>query len=499
MKTFIITLLVVVVTAGLILVGCKSSQTSTKQGEAAISGFVKDSDTRIGLGGAVITASTLTQSLSATTNSDGSFANLTFNADSLAIVSVLVQKSGYNDTSFSVVIQSGSVLQLNILLSPKTSIIPGGGTGLANTIAFLGATPQEVRVYGVGAQETSILGWEVRDSLGFPIDAAHAVQLSFTLNGGPQGGEYVSPAVLLTNSIGRAFTTFNAGTRAGIVQVLAQANVGSRLISSSPVRVVIDAGFPVHSHFTIAAANYNFAAMHWLARTDVISVLLGDIYSNPVAPGTAVYFHTSPYPPADTAGGAGVIQPATWTNVNGQGTVNLISGNPLPLGQYADAVAGNAYHWVVGRTVGQGGTVVTDSILMMWSGYSRITNLSPDSTLLSVDGAGFHIPDGGCRTFTFTAADEFGHPLSAGTVISVVGTVPPPTTIGDQVNQIQLSFGINGSVTLPDVTAPGAYTNFSFDLCDGSAGFSSPTVVVVTISISSQNGNVTKTFRGIVN
>ena len=499
MKTFIITLLVVVVAAGLIIVGCKSSQTSTKQGEGAIAGFVRDGETRIGLGGAVITASTLTQTQTATTNADGSFSNLTFTADSVVILSVLVQKSGYNDTSFSVVLQSGSVLQLTITLSPKSVIVPGGGTGLANTIAFLGATPQEIRVYGVGAQETSILGWEVRDSLGFPIDAAHAVQLSFSLFGGPQGGEYASPITATTNAAGRAYTTFNSGTRAGIVQVLASATVGSRTISSSPVRIVIDAGFPVRSHFTISAVNYNFPALHWLARTAPIAVLIGDVYSNPVAPGTAVYFHTSPYPPSDTAGGAGVIQPATWTNKDGQGGVSLISGNPLPLGPYADPVAGNAYHWVVGRTVGQAGTIVTDSVLMMWSGFSAISSLSPDSSLISGDQASFHIPDGGCRRFTFTVADELGHPLSAGSVISVIGSVPPPTTIGAQVNQIQLSFGINGSVTMPDVTVPGAYTNFSFDLCDGSAGFASPTVVVVTISVASQNGNVTRTFRGIVN
>ncbi len=494
MKTFIITLLVGVLCAAAIFVGCKSDQSATKQGEAAVSGFVKDASTRIGLSGATITITSLTQTLSVNTNPDGSFPNQSFATDSTLIVSILVTKSGYNDTTFSVVIESGTVAQLTILLSPKSLVVtPGGGTGLAQTIAFLGSNPQEVRVYGVGGQETSILSWEVRDSLGLPIDAAHSVLLNFQLVSGPNGGEYVSPSSVTTNTVGRAYTTFNAGTKAGVTQILAQASVGSRTITSQPVRVIIDGGFPVQSHFTVAPAAYNFAAFNWLNRRNQITILAGDIYGNPVAPNTAVYFHTSPYA-AGESGGAGVIQPAVFTDKDGLGSVYLISGYPLPTGAYAAAgpSPGDGYHYVVARTIGQNGAVVTDSIMLLWSGVPIISNLNPVT---------FNIANGGSQNISFTVSDQNGHPLAAGTSISVTGQVPPPPDPNTPVNQIQVGFGLNGGLTLPDVIAAGpGTTDFSFRLSDGSSQINDVvgTPVLMTVSVSGPNGTAITFINGIV-
>ena len=98
-----------------------------------------------------------------------------------------------------------------------------------------------------------------------------------------------------------------------------------------------------------------------------ITVLVGDMYSNPVAPGTAVYFRSS----------AGVVQPTVFTNKDGFGTVKLYSGNPEPLGTYAAPGQGDGYHYVVARTLGQGGVAVEDSTLILWSGPGSISNVSP--------------------------------------------------------------------------------------------------------------------------
>jgi len=68
---------------------------------------------------------------------------------------------------------SGQITQLNVAMT-RRSQITGGGSGIAQTIAFVGANPQEIRVKGVGQIETSYLTWEVRDSLGLPIDLSHA-------------------------------------------------------------------------------------------------------------------------------------------------------------------------------------------------------------------------------------------------------------------------------------------------------------------------------------
>ncbi len=493
MRTTMVISIACILCAGLLVVGCKSDETSASQGEAGFYGTVTDGSTGAVLSGAAVTATAsggATQT--AVTDANGNFPQLKFATDSTLSVTVTVQKSGYNDTTFAIILRSSTVAQLGIRLSAKSVIVPpGGGTGLAQTITFLGANPQELRVYGVGGQETSVLSFEVRDSLGLPIDAAHSVVLYFSLVSGPGGGEYVSPTAFQTNSVGRAYTTFNAGIRAGVTQVVAQATVGSRTLKSTPVRVVIDGGFPVQSHFSISAGSYNFPAMHWQNRRDLVQVLVGDIYSNPVATNTAVYFHTSPYPAAEL-GGAGVIQPTVYTDKDGLGSVNLMSGSPQPLGSYADPTGGygDGYHFVVARTIGENGAVVTDSVRTLWSGYPFISNLNPTS---------FSVPNGGSTDFTFTVSDELNHPLAAGTVITVTATVPPPPDPNSKMNQVQVGFGLNGSFTLPDVITGGTNrTDFTFRLSDGTSDFDQATAVLLTISVSGPNGSTMQFINGTV-
>jgi len=470
---------------------CKSDSTSTSatQGEGVVSGTVIDGLTGGPLTGVSISAQGVSAGLKTfTTGAQGTY-SFTFSVDSSTLITMTFTKSGYRDTSVVLQLISGAVFPLTIQLNPKSVITPGlgGGSGLAQTIAFLGSTPPEVSVYGVGGLETSVLGWEVRDSLGLPIDAAHAVALTFTFVG-PGGGEYISPLILTTNSAGRAFTTFNSGIKAGIVQIVATATVAGRTITTSPVRLIIAAGYAVRSHFTIAATQYNFAGLDWLNRRDAITVLVGDIYSNPVAINTGVYFHTSPYPAGET-GGAGVIQPSVFTNKDGLGTVELISGNPDPLGSYA-ATQGDGYHYVVAQTLGKGGVSVRDSILMLWTGRAVISSVSPDT---------FTIGNGGSRFFTFTAADRLGHPLSTGTTITVTATVPPPSGGLERVNQVQVAFGDGGTVTLEDEMVGGAgITNFSFKLSDGTFDLNEATAATVTIKTNGANGKTVFTFSGIV-
>jgi len=466
------------------LVGCKSdSSTQAAAGEGAVSGVVSDVSTGAPLAGVTVQAqSGFAGSKSATTDGQGNY-RVDFTIDSSALVTVTYSKNGFRDTTLITQIRSGNVTFLNVALNPKGGVVPpGGGTGLAQTIAFLGALPQTVSVYGVGGKETAVLKWEVRDSLGLPIDAGHAVALSFSSVNGPNGGEYISPPTLTTNAAGQAVTTLNAGTRAGVVQILASATVGGRTITSSPVQVVINGGFPVQSHFTLGAQQFNFPALGVMGKTLPISVLAGDIYSNPVSPGTAVYFRTS----------AGVIQPSVFTNGDGQGSVALISGNPAPLGGSAAAGFGDGYHYLAARTLGQNGTPVQDSILILWTGAGRIDSLTPGT---------FDIPNQGSQSFTFKVADGLGHPLSQGTTISVVATIPPPPTPNVAQNQVFVVFGNNGSIALPDMIFPGqGRTVFSFTLRDGSWAVTDATPVSVTITVVSPNndGPLSYTIGGTV-
>jgi hypothetical protein len=486
MKTNTIILIIAFLVGLALLAGCKSDQTAATQGEGKVNGVVSDGATNTVLSGVNITAQAFGGGAQTkTTDAQGTYA-FSFTIDTTTNVTLSLSKTGYRDTTIIVSVQSGTVLVLNIHMTAKSVVVPlgGSGSGLAQTIAFLYANPQEVAVYGVGGQETSVLGWQVQDSLGLPVDAAHAVSLTFTSTNGPNGGEYISPPVLMSNAEGQAFTTFNSGTRSGVVQITASATVAGRAIMSSPVRLVIRSGFADQAHFTVGPEKFNFPALGIFGKYLKISVLVGDKYSNPVASNTAIYFRSS----------AGVIQPTVFTDGNGQGSVNLISGNPAPLGAYAAVPPGDGYHYVVARTLGQGGVPVQDSILVLWSGPGHISNVNPST---------FDIPNKGSQSFTFQVTDALGHPLAEGTKVTVIATIPPPPTQGVRQNQVIVAFGSNGAVEIPDAIFPGAnVTNFSFTLRDGSwdVDDTDGTPVDVSIRVETPNnaGPVTAVVSGVV-
>ncbi|MER3522684.1 MAG: hypothetical protein C4326_01100 [Ignavibacteria bacterium] len=473
------------VATAFLFAACSNQDTGPSAGVGVVSGFVKDAGNRSPLAGVIVEGRVGAQNpVTATTDAQGRY-ELRFDLDSATTAKISIRNyTGYRDTlDIVVTVRPNEATLKDIDLTAKSQVVGSGGSssGLAQTIAFLGANPTQVSVYGVGGQETAVLGFEARDSLGLPIDAAHAVQIQFALQGGPNGGEYISPTVLTTNGVGRAYVAFNSGTRSGVVQVLASATVGTRTITSSPVRVVINAGFPDQAHFTIAPEKLNFPTLGVAGNRNRMLVIVGDRYSNPVIAGTAVYFSSS----------AGVIQASVFTNNDGQGTVDLISGNPAPFGQYA-AQQGDGYHYVVARTIGEGGAVVRDSVLILWSGRSQISNITP---------ASFTIPNAGYQDFTFTVSDYLGHPLAAGTTISVVATVPPPPDPNAQVNQVQLAFGRNGQVVLEDIVLPGpGRTEFGFRLSDGTPNPNVlPSAVSISISVEGPNGNAYATINGTCN
>jgi hypothetical protein len=462
--------------ASLGLFACKSDTASGPvTGEGQVSGTVLDKTTSTPLTGVTVTAQSLAGgTTSTTTGASGQF-TISFTIDSTTSVIVAFSKSGWRDTTIVFSIKSGSITPATVIMTPRSIIgNPGGsgGSGLAQTIAFMGANPQQISVRGVGGLETALLTFEVRDSLGLPIDAAHAITLTISIQNGPGGGEYISPSPVTTNTAGQAFTTVTAGTRSGVFQIVATGTVGARVLTTTPVRLTINAGFADQVHFTVAAPFYNLPILGIANARTPISVLVGDRYSNPVLVNTAVYFRSS----------AGVIQPTIFTNQDGQGSVSLISGNPQPLGAYAAVAFGNGYHYIVARTIGEAGATVTDSILVLWSGQSLITNFAPGT---------FNIPNGGSQTFTFTVADALGHPLAAGTTISVLALVPPPPDPNAPVNQVQLSFGVSGGITLNDMIFPGpGATTFTCKLSDGTTNIldSIGTRVSLSVSVGGPNG-----------
>lgn len=472
MKRTIMALMFVVGFAA-VFFGCKSDDSTTApSGTGVISGTVVDSSSSAPLSGVTVTAqSASVGTQSQVTDATGTF-SFSFDTDSARTVTLTFSKSGYRNRTLVAEASSGNVTPLSVVLGTTTPISGGTTSGLASTIYLASALPSDISVYGLGANETSYLVWEVRDSVGVPIDAAHAVTVTFSLVGNPNGGEFIYPVTVTTNAQGRATTSLSSGVRAGTVQVVATTQAGGRTIVSAPGRIVIHSGFPHQSHFSLGAARYNFPALGVLGARDGISVLVGDLYSNPVATNTAVYF----------ASRAGVILASAFTSPSGEGSVQLISGNPYPVGSNALTQYGQGYHYAVASTIGSGGTIVADSVLILWSGPSEITGVTPST---------INIPNAGFQQFNFVVSDFNGNTLSAPTGISVSVTGV----------QAIVAFGNNGSFTISQdvILPPGANTQFSCIVSDNQPDTSYVTSATLSITVSSAgNGNATTSIGGTI-
>ena len=464
---------------------CRSNDTTAPTtGEGAASGIVKDAISGQPIEAVSVSApSTQGDNVTGQTDNTGKY-TIKLPVDSTLNATVSFSRQGYRDTTITVKLKSGSTTTANLSMTANAAVTGGGG--LPQTITFLSSAPPTLAVYGVGATETSLLTWEVRDSLGNAVDLVHPAQITFSIVGGPGGGEYISPSTMTTNATGRATVTLNAGTKAGVCQILATTSANGRTISSSPVHMVINGGFPDQAHFTIAVPNHNFPALDIVGSRLQVSVLIGDKYSNPASP-SAVYFSSTAGVVQGTFGGA-------VTTSDGQGSVDLISGNPYPYGANASVAYGNGYNYVVARTIGQNGVTVQDSVLLVWSGGPQITNVSP---------ATFDIPNTGSATIGFTVSDQLGHPLAAGTSIAVLAEIPAPTVDGAQQNKVFLSFGQDGKVELPDLLFPGAgSTNFTIMLQDGSWGLTdvagTPVMVTITVTGPNTTSPIVRTITGVV-
>ncbi|MDI6780463.1 MAG: hypothetical protein QME25_09850, partial [Bacteroidota bacterium] len=356
--------------------------------------------------------------------------------------------------------------------------VTGGdpATAFPHSIAYVGPATINLSVAGVGGTESAIITYEVRDSLGAPITFERRDTISFSLVGTPiLGGAYVSPAYAITNAAGRVSTTINSGIKSGVLQLVATLRRESdgAIVSSTPIKVVINAGLPDQSYFSIAPAQFNFAGYNWVGRENRILVQVGDKYSNPVQPGTAIYFNAT----------GGIIQAAGYTNTAGQVTNTLYSGNPLP--NDPTPGFGPGYAWVTAFTLGENGVEVKDSVRVLFSGRPYIT----------VNPTSFAVPKGGSVMIDVNISDQHGNPLAPGTQITpTIEFTPPEGT--------NWSAKIGGLPTDPlddYLTRGPGRTDFQLQVIDATPG-GTPQVmpVVVKIVVTGANGTTTKFIYGSV-
>ena len=338
---------------------------------------------------------------------------------------------------------------------------------LASQIAFLGATQNDIFVSGVGGTENTTLTYEIRDSLGFAIDKNRRVYTTFAVqffpNSFSSGGTapVVIPSSDSTDDVGRVHTTVASGTQAGVVQVVVNILIPGRpLLVSQPVKISVHAGFADPQHFTLAAAQLNFPGLDRAFVQENITAQVADKFSNPVPAGTAVYFNTA-HGSIQTGGGD-----AGLTDANGFVTKTLYSANPFPVPPDTLFGVERGFSRVYARTIGKDSAKVLDSLLILWTGAPEIK---------STDTLGnYVIPNGGTAgPYTFTVEDRFGHPMSAGTSITVLADAC--TVNGD------------ANITMPDTQVGGpGLTSFTVLLKDADPLVTPPAPVpsVLTVIIT---------------
>jgi hypothetical protein len=216
----------------------------------------------------------------------------------------------------------------------------------------------------------------------------------------------------------------------------------------------------------VVPENLNFPGYTRFGLINPVTAFVGDIYANPVQPGTAVYFTTN----------AGIIEGSGVTDELGRTTVQLISAAPLTTGQPPAACPESnptGYAQVTASTSDLNQETIEAFTPVLFSGDSRIRELTP----LNVD-------EQGLGDYSFIVDDPFGHPLSPGTTITVIADGVNVEAVGD----VNLELG--------DYLCPGdGRTSFNFsavqgDQVDASGTPIPPEIETLTITVRSPNGNV---------
>ncbi len=370
-------------------------------------------------------------------------------------VVVTAMKNGYRPDSTSINAVS-SINNVTILkLEPLSVVI--GPTGSPASISLFSQTSTSIGVKESGSPETVELVFELKDSTGRTIDPSWNVDVNFIFGAHPDGGEFLTPKAK-SNEFGQVSTTLTSGTKAGAVQVIAETNFNGKIIRSRPVAIAIYGGLPNVDHFSIAFGKLNFPGYNISGLTNPVTAYVGDRYSNPVRPGTIVYFTST----------GGIIEGSASTNNGGIGTVNLVSADPRP----THPEYGPGFATITASTGDENNNTISSSGVVLFSGYP----------VLSINPSTFEIPNLGSQSFDITVSDQNNNPLSGGTTIAI------------NIDGKDMRTYDKTSITLPD-TQDKFWTHFEFTVADTNKT-DELRRVSVTISVNGPNGNIQNTVVG---
>jgi hypothetical protein len=395
------------------------------------------------------------------TDSQGKF-NRDITVTSSVNLTLVVSKASYITDSVNVFVSGNSDVTVPIieLAFNSSSTVPSGDPV---SIFLVSQSLTSIGVKESGAEETARITFVVQDSAGVPVDLDHSVDVKFRFGAGPGGGELLSPTVVKTNNSGQVAVNLTSGTKAGVVQIIAEITLGSKTITSLPVAISIHGGLPDLAHFSIAPEKMNFAGYDIFGLRDPITAYVGDKYANPVRPLTSVYFTTT----------GGIIEGSIQTNAQGIGTSNLISALPKP----NHPTWGPGFATVTATTADQNSLNISRETIVLFSGIPQLS-ASPNN---------FTIAEGGTQEFTYTLRDENSNPLAGGTSIKVTVDGEDVKSQGDV------------DIVLPD-TQDRSWTQFSFIVWDtkvDTLNVLSP--VVISIKSEGPNGKIQRTLSGTKN
>jgi len=169
-----------------------------------------------------------------------------------------------------------------------------------------------------------------------------------------------------------------------------------------PIRMAIYGGLPDNEHFSVALEKVNIAGQVRFGLIDHVTAFVGDKFSNPVAPGTAVYF-SSDYC---------IVDGAAATDEMGRATVQFISAGPLPPNPLVNPFA---HIEAVTYTDTLGKKEISTAANLLLSGPTAAIQVNPVSFE-------YNSSTNVSESFTFTVSDIWGYPLVGDTKIEVTTT-----------------------------------------------------------------------------
>ena len=365
---------------GLYISGCDfgvpDENTNPEVPDAIISGQIVESISGDPIFNATVKITDGITQVNTTTGNDGSF-SASFPLSEDKELTIVFFKTGYDTDTTSVYVPVSGEIQLPLLkLTQQQGSGGGTSSGQAATIYLYAQSAQNVGVKESGANESVQFIFEVLDSNGVAIGSDNAVEVNFSLGSGPGGGEYLYPASVISNALGRASVTLNTGTKAGVAQITAQITINNVIVKSQPILIAIYGGFPDPNHYAVASDKLNYPNYGIIGVEIPFTAFVGDKYSNPVRPGTSVYFETT----------SGIIDGSNTTDNLGRATVTMLT-QPFP--DLNEQGYGPGFFRVTSSTVDENNTTIQTSTIRLLTGLPVIT----------VDPTSFDIQNGGSQFF----------------------------------------------------------------------------------------------------